>query len=59
MAETITINKDELFDLIRKAVRIELDNVQYISNEEQEEIDTLYKDSLNNDNYDPKNCVRL
>ena len=59
MTQTITINKDELFDLIRKAVRTELDNVQYISNEEQEEIDTLYKDSLNNDNYDPKNCVRL
>lgn len=59
MSETITINKDELFDLIRKAVRAELDNIQYTSNEEQEEIDTLYKDSLDNDNYDPKNCVRL
>ncbi|MFP4401631.1 MAG: hypothetical protein ACLFPL_00205 [Candidatus Nanoarchaeia archaeon] len=59
MTQTITINKDDLYNLIRKALRAELDDIQYVSNKEQEEIDALYKDSLQDEKYDSKHCVRL
>ncbi|MCH8520282.1 MAG: hypothetical protein LAT82_06025 [Nanoarchaeota archaeon] len=58
-SEMITLNKDELYSLIRKAIRDELDSIEYVSDEEQKEIDDLYKDSLNTQNYNSKDCIRL
>ncbi|MFP4401838.1 MAG: hypothetical protein ACLFPL_01265 [Candidatus Nanoarchaeia archaeon] len=44
--EMITISKDELFSLIKKAVREELNDYEEISIQEQEELEKLHKDSL-------------
>lgn len=40
--DTITIGKDELYNLIREAIRDELQDIEDISNEEQIEIEKLY-----------------
>lgn len=58
-SDIIKISKDELFNLIREAVRAELNEFEYVSDEEQKEIDKIYGNSLNNDNYDPNDCIRL
>ena len=57
-SDIITISKDELFNLIRKAVRAELNEIGYVSEEEQKEIEELYGDSLNSE-YNSKNSIRL
>ena len=45
-SETITISKDELYQLIKKAVREELNEFEQISLSEQEELEKLHQDSL-------------
>lgn len=56
---TITIDKDELFSLIRKAVRVELNNIENISDEEQNELNKLYGNSLFDEDYNEKDFVKL
>ena len=55
----ITIDKDELFTLIRKAVRVELNNIEDISDEEQKELEELHGDSLYKDDYNKKDFIKL
>lgn len=57
-SDTITIDKEELFNLIRQAVRAELDEIGYVSEEEQKEIEELYGDSLNSE-FKSEDCIRL
>lgn len=56
---TITIDKDELFSLIRKAVREELNEIEDISIEEQKKLEELHGDSLFDEEYNEKDFVRL
>ena len=43
--ENITINKNELYDMIRNIIRNELLSIKEVSNEEQLEINNLHGDS--------------
>lgn len=58
--DTITISKTELFDLIRKAIRTELNEIEKISYEEQEEIEKLHgKNVLYEKEYDKNDYIKL
>lgn len=59
MTDTISINREELNTLIRSIVKDELNKITEISEEEQSELEELYKDSLDLKDYDKNNCVRL
>ena len=56
--DSITINKEELFNLIKKAVREELHEIEYVSDEEQKELEQLHgKKVLFEDKFNPEDCV--
>lgn len=58
--DSITISKSELFDLIRKAIRTELSEIEKISYNEQKEIETLHgKEVLYEKDYDKNDYIRL
>lgn len=56
--DSITINKEELFNLIKKAVREELHEIEYVSDEEQKELEQLHgKKVLFEDKFNSEDCV--
>ena len=56
--DSITISKEELFKLIKKAIREELHEIEFVSNEEQKELEQLHgKKALFEDDFNPKDCV--
>ncbi|MFW5704350.1 MAG: hypothetical protein ACOCXG_00775 [Nanoarchaeota archaeon] len=57
--ESVTISKDDLYSLIRKAVREELNEYNEISASEQEELENLHGKRLFEEDYSKENCVRL
>ena len=57
--EAITISKDELYSLIRKAIREELNEIEYVSDEEQKELEILHGKELFKEDYSKKDCIRL
>ena len=58
-SSVVTLNKDELYTMIRTALREELNEYSQISLSEQEELQHLYGDSLTKSDYNKKNCIRL
>ncbi|MDA3855656.1 MAG: hypothetical protein PF569_05320 [Candidatus Woesearchaeota archaeon] len=57
--DIINISRDDLYKLIREAVRDELNEVVNVSDKEQLELEELYDESLNSEDYDKSNCIRL
>ncbi len=58
-SKTINIDVDELNNLIRGIVREELNKIGEISIDEQKELEMLYGDSLEKDDYNKEDCIRL
>lgn len=58
-SDTINIDRNELSNLIRGIVREELNKVGDMSLDEQKELEHLYGDSLEKDDYNREDCVRL
>lgn len=58
-SDTINIDRNELSNLIRGIVKEELNKIGEISLDEQKELEKLYGDSLQKNDYDRENCVRL
>ena len=59
VTETITINRDDLYNLIREAVRDELNEIQIISDSEQAEVDVLYGEKKSNSKINFDECIKL
>lgn len=59
VADIINISRDDLYKLIREAVRDELNEVVNVSDEEQSELEHLYDESLTSKDYDKSSCIRL
>ena len=58
-SQTITINKEDLYNLVREAVRDELNEIEDISNQEQLEIENLYGKSPKSKTINFDECVEL
>ncbi len=59
ISDTINIDRNELSNLIRGIVREELNKIGEMSLDEQKELECLYGDSLEKDDYNKEDCVRL
>ena len=59
VSDTITINRDDLYNLIREAVRDELNEIQTISDSEQAELDVLYGKKNPNSKINFDECIKL
>lgn len=58
-SEVITINKEELYQLIKRAVREELERIEEISDKEQEELDSIHGKVPQNKSIDSSNYAEL
>ena len=59
MDSDIKINKDELYKLIRVAVRDELNEIKDVSNEEQLELEKLHGKMPSNNSINFDECIKL
>ena len=57
--ETITMSRDDLYNLVREAVRDELSKIEEISTEEQLDIEDLYGKAPENKPINFDECVEL
>lgn len=59
-SDTITINKNELYNLVRKAISDELNQMEEISDSEQKEIEKIHgKLNTNSQKNNFDECIEL
>lgn len=59
VSDTIIINEDDLYNLVREAVRDELQKIEDVSDEEQLELETLYGNKPGNKSINYDECIEL